>query len=119
MSISYPPEQIQELKEYCRNLLAFDESNVTYFLMEGIRLPDGCSPGECDAVLCPVDRGDGYASRLFFSARVTGLFDRNWHVTDVRLAERQWTAFSWKVKVPGLTLAQLVREHLSALVKPQ
>jgi len=117
--MDYPPDQIQGLKDYCTSLKMFSEGGITYFLMEGIRLPDGCSPQECDALLCPIDRGDGYASRLFFSQQIASPYTLNWHVSDHRLAERNWTAFSWKVSIPNLTLVQLVREHLSALVRPQ
>lgn len=115
MNTPYPPEQIEELKQYCRSLKSFTEGGVTYFLLEGIRLPQGCSPEECDALLRPVNSGDGYNSRLLFSVQVTSRQQFNW--STIHLAERNWMAFSWQVNRTDLTLAQLVREHLSALVR--
>ena len=118
MSAPYPTEQIEELKTYCRSLQWFYEGGVSYFLLENIRLPDGCSPSECDALLRP-GNNDGYNSRLFFSTQVTSPYPRNWTVTNARIGERNWMAFSWQVNQMGLTPAQLLREHLSALVRTQ
>jgi len=114
---TYPPDQVQELKQFCDKLKSFPEGGVTYFLMEGTNLPDGCSPAKCDVVFRPIDSGDGYMSRLYFDVVVKCPYARNWNVTNARLAERNWHAFSWKVNVTNFTLAQLVREHLSALVR--
>lgn len=86
--------------------------------MEGTIMPSGCSSSICDTILCPTNRGDGYASRLFFAQRVTGPYLRNWNL-QARLGERNWEAFSWRVEnVPNLTLEELLNEHLSALVRP-
>ena len=72
MSTPYSTEQIENLKRHCKKLSAFQEGNITYLLMEGTAMPSGCSPSECDTVFCPKDRGDGYASRLFFAQKVAG-----------------------------------------------
>lgn len=118
MSAPYPPEQIEELKAYCQSLKGISEGGVFYFLLENIRLPDGCSPSQCDVLLRP-SSSDGYNSRLFFSALVTSPYPRNWTVTNARVGERNWMAFSWQINQTELTLAELLREHLSALVRTQ
>jgi len=52
-----------ELKPYCTKLSMFTEGGVPFFSLEGLRLPAGCEPQVCDALLCPVTR-DNYPSRL-------------------------------------------------------
>lgn len=116
MGLAFEPNQVQELKAYCEKLKSVHEGSETLFLMEGTRLPTGCSPAKCDTLLCPSGR-DGYSSRLFFSEQVSGPYQRNWNATNVRLVERNWFAYSWKIVASGLTLAELVNEHMSALVR--
>ncbi|WP_121335680.1 hypothetical protein, partial [Escherichia coli] len=98
-------------------LKSFTEGGIVYFLLEDIQLPQGCSPEVCDALLRPIDSGDGYNSRLFFSTQISSRHPLNWHITNAHMGERNWMAFSWRVHQTGLTLGQLVREHLSALVR--
>jgi hypothetical protein len=112
--MSFPTEQIAELRALVPGVMACEEAAVTYFLLPGIQLPAGCKPSTVDALLCPTPR-DGYESRLFFSQVVTSSTHRNWNVHNTRIVDRQWSAFSWKTNKPGLRLAQMVAEHLSAL----
>ena len=118
MDTGYPPEQVEELKLYCQSLKANLEGGITYFLLENIQLPAGCSPEKCDVLLRPVAGPDGYGARLFFSQPISSPTMLNWHVTDAYMFERTWTAFSWRVNNPNLTLAENLREYLSALVRP-
>ena len=112
-----PKEQTDDLKRYCRSLGYFEEGALVYYLLEGLRLPEGCQPAECDALLCPVER-DGYPSRLFFSEKVTCVYTRNWNVSDARIGERNWHAFSWKITLPGTaTLVELLLAHLGGFAK--
>jgi hypothetical protein len=114
--MSYPQEQIDELKRYCTKLSALKEGCTLFFYLEGLRLPAGCAPETCDALLCPTDK-DGYPSRLYFSAQVTGPYPRNWNVSGARIGEKNWWAFSWKVDLVSPTLAQLLLAHVNGFAK--
>lgn len=104
-------EQIAELKRYCATVKLLVEGGVSLFLLETLRLPQGCSPSACDALLCPVPR-DGYPSRLYVSALVKCPGERNWNVTNARIGERNWFAFSWRVEPLTPTLAGFLTAHL-------
>jgi hypothetical protein len=114
--MDYAGEQIDELKRYCSKLHALPEGGITFFYLEGLRLPTGCTPAVCDALLCPVPK-DGYPSRLYFSAQVSGPYTRNWNVSGARIGEKNWWAFSWKVDLSDPTLSQLLVAHLTGFVK--
>jgi hypothetical protein len=116
--MDYPHEQIEELKEYCTKLSYFEEAGHPYFQLKGLRLPPGCSPETVDALFCPVDRGDGYPSRLFFPVQIATPYPRNWHV-NVRLGEANWAAYSWKVAPAERTLADGLLELLKSLTRQQ
>ena len=82
-----------------------------------MRLPSGCSPAICDALLCPVPRDD-YPSRLYLSEKVGSPYDRNWNVSNARIGERNWFAFSWKAQLPNTaTLSQILVVHLNGFAK--
>jgi hypothetical protein len=114
--MDHPQDQLAELKRYCTGLKAVNEGGTTFFLLENLRLPAGCDPAVCDALLCPVAR-EGYPSRLYLSVLVKSPYTRNWNKTDARIAERNWVAFSWKVDLPSPTLAQLLIAHLNGFAK--
>ncbi len=113
--MAYPPEQIEELKGYCTKLSALPEGGVTFLYMEELRLPAGCDPSICDALLCPVAK-DGYPSRLYFSVQVASRYPRNWNGS-TRIGERNWFAFSWMVNLNEPTLTQLLIAHLNGFAK--
>lgn len=113
--MAYPKEQTDELKIYCKNVSSLPEGGIDYLYLEELRLPAGCTPAICDALLCPVAK-DGYPSRLYFSVQVTGQFARNWNGT-ARIGERNWFAFSWKVELAAPTLAQLLVAHVNGFAK--
>jgi len=114
--MEYPKEQIEDLKRYCKKLSAVTEGGVTFLYLEGLRLPAGCQPAECDALLCPEPK-DGYPSRLYFSSQIQGPYTRNWNVSNARIVERNWFAFSWRVEMANPTLSQLLIGHLNGFVK--
>lgn len=114
--MEYPLEQIDELKPYCAKLGKVDEGGVTLFALEGLRLPTGCAPQSCDALLCPVAR-DGYPSRLYFSVQINGPYTRNWNVSNARIVERNWFAFSWRVDLAQPTLVKMLIGHLNGFAK--
>lgn len=113
--MSFSEDQVAELKRLCPDLCEVVEANCSYVLLPGLNLPEGCSPARTDALLCPSAR-DGYPSRLFFSERIESKASAipNWNVNGLRIVERNWHAYSWKVN-PQLRLAQMVAAHLRAL----
>ncbi len=114
--MNYPQEQIDELKRYCGKLSALSEGGIAYLLLGELRLPAGCTPSVCDALLCPVPK-DNYPSRLYFSERIKGRCTRNWNVSNARIGERNWVAFSWRVDLAEPTLSQLLVAHLTGFTK--
>ena len=107
-------DQIKELKQLCPDIMACNEGEITYYLLRNLSLPQGCSPSTVDALLCPAER-DGYPSRLFFATQITSKSSRNWNSQNVRILDRNWFAFSWKLNIAGQRLAELVANHLRAL----
>ena len=114
--MDYAQGQIDELKLYCEKVSSLLESGIAFLFLAGLRLPAGCRPAVCDALLCPVAK-DGYPSRLYFSAQIAGAYTRNWNVTGARIGEKNWWAFSWKVNLSAPTLAQLLVAHLNGFAK--
>lgn len=114
--MAYSKEETDELKRYCAKLSVFQEAGVNFIYMEGLRLPSGCEPSVCDVLLCPVQK-DGYPSRLYLSTQVRSPYTRNWNGHNVRIGERNWFAFSWKVELTHPTLAQLLVAHLTGFTK--
>jgi len=96
MAMTFPEDQVTELKQLCPNVQQCEEGACTYLLLPGLNLPEGCNPSRVDALLCPTPR-DGYASRLFFAQQVQHRANLNWNANRVRILERNWDAFSWKV----------------------
>jgi hypothetical protein len=110
-----PQDQIDELKGMYSGLGLIEEAGVQYLLIPNLVLPKGCAPVKVDALLCPTNRGDGYASRLFFAQQVTGPRPLNWNANSVRIGERNWHAFSYRIGASARRLAQMVSSHLTAL----
>lgn len=114
--MEYSKEQTDELKRYCSKLSLLTEGGVTYFHLGDLRLPKGCDPEVCDALLCPATGDSNYPSRLYLAVQVNSPYDRNWN-GNVRIGEKNWMAFSWKIQ-SGLTLAQMLNAHLSGFTRP-
>ncbi len=113
--MQFADDEIRELKTLFPEVARYEEGSIVYFLFPGLHLPPGCDPASADALFCPMNRGDGYTSRLFFSSRVRSRVERNWNGQDVRIIERNWFAYSWKIGETKLRLAQMVSAHLKAL----
>ena len=107
-------EQIANLKLVCPAVQKADEGGVTFYMLPRLQLPAGCEPREVDALLCPASHS-GYNSRLFFSEVIKTPQQRNWNAQGVRILERNWHAFSWQVTATGLSLVQILQEHLDGL----
>jgi hypothetical protein len=114
--MEYPKEEIEELERYCSKISALTESSVSFLYLAELRLPAGCQPQVCDALLCPVER-DGYPSRLYLAVQVTCLYARNWNVTNARIGEKNWFAFSWRVAPTARTLPQMLVAHLEGFAR--
>jgi hypothetical protein len=110
--VDIPQDQIEELKLFCVDARPHQEGEVPYVYLPGLRLPDGCSPTQIDALLCPTP-AHGYTSRLLFAQPFTSPQSRNWHY-NARVLERNWAAISWNIPAGGLRLAQVLAEHLRA-----
>ncbi|MBZ5686469.1 MAG: hypothetical protein LAP86_15680 [Acidobacteriia bacterium] len=115
--MEYAKEQIEALKGYCSKVRALAEGNDTYLHLEKLRLPEGCEPRECDALLRPFPGADGYPSQLYFSVQVSSSYTRNWNVSNVRICEKNWFAFSWRVTPSSPTLGQILVGHLTGFTK--
>jgi hypothetical protein len=111
--MSFPQDEVDELKQLFPGISSAAEGGIEYFLIPSLRLPQGCDPETVDALLCPLPR-DGYPSRLFLGQLVRCSSNPNWNKQNERILERNWFAFSFKVR-PGLRLAQLVASHLKGL----
>lgn len=112
--MSFPEDQLAELKELCPDASHLKDGGTDYFLLPTLALPSGCAPAVADALLCPTPR-DGYNSRLFFDRTIASSQALNWHMQNVRIGDRNWNVYSWKLNRTDLRLAQIVGEHLRAL----
>jgi len=115
--MDYPQEQIDELKRYCSKVSALTEGNATFLFLEQLRLPDGSEPAACDALLRPFLGADGYPSQLYFSVQVKSPYAKNWNVSNARICEKNWFAFSWKINLASPTLAKILVAHLTGFTK--
>jgi hypothetical protein len=113
--MTYPDDQIQELKALCPGVASAEEGGKPFLLLPKLKLPPGASIHETDALLCPVPT-DGYESRIYFPVRIDSPKALNWNVNGAVILGRQWFAHSWKTRA-NLRLAQMVLEHLFAFHK--
>jgi len=112
--MNFSHDQIEELKQAFGEVSYCEEGGYGFFLIPSLSLPDGCSPTQVDALLCPMQR-DSYPTRLFFSQEIKPPTSRNWNAAKVRILERNWWAFSWKDVSSELRLIQIVLAHLRGL----
>ncbi|MCU1239984.1 MAG: hypothetical protein JWO71_710 [Candidatus Acidoferrum typicum] len=112
----YPTEQIEALRPYCGKVIGLMEGRM-YLLLEDLQLPNGCEPQKCDALLRPFNGADGYPSQLYFSVQVKSAFSRNWNVSNARICERNWFAFSWRVTLTAPRLVDILLAHLTGFTR--
>ncbi len=113
--MQFPSDQIEELKSAFPTVLIAEEGGIAYFLLPTFPLPPGNSPPTVDILLCPGAERHGYPSRLFFAQQVQSPKPLNWNTNGVRILERNWYAYSWKIPQHGLRLMQILALHLKAL----
>lgn len=106
-------EHINELRALCAGAAAHSEAGIDYAFLPGLQLPPGCNPPVMDCLLCLGQR-DGYENRLFFPIVVSSPVARNWNTQNVRILERNWFAYSWRVP-GGLRPIEVLIEHFQAL----
>ena len=115
--MAYPPEQIEELKPYCGKVSALTEGGGVFLYLEDLCLPEECEPKVCDALLRPFAGSDGYPSQLYFTCLLKVPYGRNWNVSNARICEKNWFAFSWKRTSGSSRLVQILKDHLAALTQ--
>ena len=113
--MQFPPDQIDELKAAFPSVCSAEEGGIPYFFIPNFILPNGSSPSVVDVLLCPTADRHGYPSRLFFAQQVQSSKPLNWNTNCVRILEKNWYAYSWKVTQQGLRLIQILALHLKAL----
>jgi hypothetical protein len=112
--MDFPEDQIAELTSAFPEVRYAHEGGITYFLIPALPLPNGVSPSPVDVLLCPTADGHGYPSRLFFATQVQSEKPLNWNTNGIRILERSWYAYSWKIHQQGLRLMQILALHLKA-----
>ena len=108
-------DQIQELKRYCAEVHLGEEGSTKLYILKSLVLPSKCTPATCDALLCPTHH-NSYPSRLYFATKIDGPFARNWNFNG-HILTHNWSAFSFTVVPDGLSLAEVLRRHLTGLVQ--
>lgn len=106
--------QIDELKQICPTVAMCEEAGLKYIFLSGLVLPEGCTPGVVDALLCISPR-DGYPSRLFFAQQIKSKKSQNWNGTNVSILDKNWFAYSWKLTIADQRPAEILANHLRAL----
>ena len=110
--MSYEIFDLNNLKRFSSTASSFMDAGLRYIHLPGLSLPENCTPGSCDALLC-MDQRDGYPTRLFLSSKVQASAPPlNWHMTPT-VAGRVWQAFSWK-GVPSTDPVSVLIGHLKA-----
>ena len=111
--MEFPQDQIEELRSLYGEVRRADEGGFTFILLTNVELPPGCTPVSSDLLLCPMPK-DGYSSRLFFQQQIRSKTNRNWN-GQIRILDRNWCAFSWRMSTPPTRLAEMVSTHLQGL----
>lgn len=106
-------DTLDELKLLCPTAKQATEGGIDYVFLPLLTLPNGCNPLVVDCLLSLGAR-DGYENRLFFAQVVNSPQTRNWNGQNIRILERNWFAYSWKVP-SGLRPIEILAGHLQAL----
>lgn len=106
-------DDLQELRSLCPDAKQTSEAGIDFVLLPALKMPEGCTAPMVDCLLCLGPR-DGYSSRLFFSQVVGSRGARNWNGQNIRIVERNWFAYSWRVP-EGLRPIEMLIAHLQAL----
>ncbi len=112
--MAYPENQLDELKvQLGSDVKEFEESGYVYVYIPKLKMPPGCKPEICDALLCPQPHSS-YTSRLFFKEQIQTPKAVNWN-GNVFVLGQQWYAFSYN-NIQNMPLLNMVMNHLRGLV---
>lgn len=109
--MTFDSDEIRKIREISSSVASATDGGITFLLIEGLRLPEKCTPKVVNALLCPVLK-DGYSSRLYFELIPQGIQPLNWN-GNLWLLDKNWHAFSWQTS-PGQKLFEMIVEHLNA-----
>ena len=101
-------DQLAEFRVIYPEAQAMTEAGFDYVHIPKLVLPEGNTPVEVEALLCPQMR-DGYMTRLFFTTPIPGK-GNNW--TQHHILGRTWQGCSWQNVQAGQGLAQILLGHL-------
>lgn len=104
-------EGLEEIRALSPEAREMTEAGLVYLHLPGLKLPQGCDPQVVDALLCLQPR-DGYATRLFLSARISNK-GQNWN--SHRILDREWHTWSWNGVSADLRPIEILLGHLRAL----
>lgn len=104
-------EHLEELQLICQGAKEMSEGGLAYIHLPSLKLPEGCSPAEVEALLC-LSSHSGYSTRLFLRERVAGR-GNNW--TTHCVLGRSWHTWSWNHIPSSLRPMQILAEHLRGL----
>jgi hypothetical protein len=105
-------EQLAALRAYWPEALLADEGGRSYVLIPKLTVNSGEKRQEISALLQPWSKGDGYATRLYFSTRFTSK-GQNWNTFNI--LGRTWYACSWSGVAETLSWREIIASHLRPL----
>lgn len=103
--------ELSEIRVLCPDAEERDEGGLGYLYLPKLSIPKGTNSEALDGLLCLGAR-DGYPTRLFLSAAVSGK-GSNW--TSHAILGRTWWACSWTGVLPNQRPMQILAAHLDAL----
>jgi hypothetical protein len=104
-------QRLEELRLICPAAEQISEAEKNYFLLPGLRLPEGREIELVDGLLC-IGEHTGYPTRLFLSQK---LKDRGNNWNEYRILDRLWYSWSWKGIPADQSPSQILTGHLQAL----
>jgi hypothetical protein len=108
-------EDISELNQLCAGAKVMPEGDSVYIFLPALKLPNGCSPTEVDALLRIKSPLTDYPTRLFYALRIASPRQLNWNSQNIVILQKNWFAYSWANVTSDRRPVELVAEHLRAL----
>lgn len=103
------PDYLKEFQTIYPEAQALSDGGFDFIHIPKLVLPEGNSPAEVEALLCPQMR-DGYMTRLFLSAAIPGKAT-NW--TEHHILGRTWHSWSWQNVQADQKYVQILLGHLA------
>lgn len=103
-------DRLNEFRVIYPEAKEMSEAGFDYVHIPLLVMPQGNTPAENEALLCPQMR-DGYITRLFFLLPIPGKGD-NW--TQHHILGRTWHSCSWQNVQQEQSLVQILLGHLEA-----